>query len=118
MQQAAKTLGLICVVLYNRPMASDAYYGAKAGADQRSCCFNGHRGDRMDHKPVVMIGGRGTPRSNTDGSSASARATPTRVGLWQADLDRLFVICVGTVKFAPGLECFAATVVSCRVPRI
>jgi hypothetical protein len=36
-------------------MASDAYYGSKAGADQRSRCFNGYRGDYMAHKPMVMI---------------------------------------------------------------
>ena len=41
-----------------------------------------------------------------------------RLGSWQADLDRLFVICAGTIKFTRGLESFAATVVGCRVPRI
>jgi maleylacetoacetate isomerase len=38
--------------------------------------------------------------------------------LWQTNLDRLFVIRDGTVKFAPSLESFAATVVSCRMLRI
>ena len=31
---------------------------------------------------------------------------------------RLFVVCAGTVKFAPGLESFAATVVGRGVPRV
>lgn len=41
-----------------------------------------------------------------------------RLGLWQPDLDRLFVVCASMVKFAPGFKSFAATIVSCRVPRI
>ena len=47
-----------------------------------------------------------------------ARSAERRLGLWQADLDRLFVVCAGTVKFAPGFKSFAATIVSCPVPRI
>ena len=50
--------------------------------------------------------------------SVHAAAWFNGLGSGQADLHRLFVICAGTIKFAPGLESFAATVVSCRVPWI
>jgi hypothetical protein len=39
-------------------------------------------------------------------------------GLWQAHLDRLFVICGRTINFTRSLEGFAATVVSCGVPGV
>ena len=41
-----------------------------------------------------------------------------RFGSWQADLDRLFVICRRTIKFTRSLESFTATVVGCGVPGV
>jgi len=39
-------------------------------------------------------------------------------GSWQADLDRLFMICRRTIKFTRSLESFTATVVGCGVPGV
>jgi hypothetical protein len=38
-------------------MAGDTYHESNVRADQRGCCFNGYRGDRMGYKPLVVIGG-------------------------------------------------------------
>ena len=46
----------------------------------------------------------------------ASRSAPC--GSWQADLDRLFVICGRTIKFTRSLESFTATVVGCGVPRV
>ena len=41
-----------------------------------------------------------------------------RLGSWQPDLNRLFLICGRTIKFTRSFESFTTTVVSCGVPRV